>query len=129
MEKKNAMTAVFEWMGFPSFPRMLKSYMEPSEQKNELSGSQSAAVETVSIAALILPLLWMIMWIVSVALTAMGMSKLNAGIARNRLSGLSAADADMLPKLGTASSFLWMSPFVNIILSSIFMHKVRMAKL
>jgi len=127
------MTAVFRMMGIP-FSEIVGEYMgldksTTKKTKNNLSGSQSAGLEAAAGVALVLPLLWMIMWVVSVTMTAVGMFKLNAGIAKNRLAGLSTADADMLPKLGTASSFLWMSPFVNIILSSIFMHKVRMARL
>jgi hypothetical protein len=122
------MFGVTDFLGIPGAgaPQKLEDDLYNQEAMNPsgYSGFEAAAG-----GALAFPLIMMVLWIISLIMTAISMSKMNTGIAANGLVKLSPADRDILPKIGTASSFLWAIPFVNIIISSIFTHKVRVAGL
>ena len=81
------------------------------------------------LAVALLPLIMSLLWMISLIMTGVSASKLNTSILTGKLAALPEADRDFIPKIGSAASFLWWAPFVNIITASIFTHKVRVNKL
>ena len=93
------------------------------EEPKQSGGSGAVLV------VLLLPLIMAMLWMISLIMTGVSASKMNRSIETGKLASLPDVDRDFIPKIGSAASFLWWMPFVNIITSGIFTHKVRVNKL
>lgn len=130
--------ALQEWFGIPSTETLkrLKAHhrnvgLEGSAAHcgdDELHGSSATCNDEFAYVSG-LPVILAILWIVSLILTAVSATKMNSMIADGTfVSGekIKKDDLDFIPKIGSAASFLFWMPIVNIITSSVFAHKVRM---
>ena len=96
--------------------------------KDELHGSGAACNDDFAYVSG-LPVILALLWIVSLILTAVSATKMNSMIANGTFvlgEKITKDDLDFIPKIGSAASFLFWMPIVNIITSSVFTHKVRM---
>ena len=85
------------------------------------SGGAKKTMLIVLLVATLLPLVMMLMWMISLIMTAVSASRYNAAVSAHTLP----SNVGSLPQIATASSMLWYVPFINLIMSSIFTHKTK----
>ena len=115
-----------EW--FCILPKVhLVGWSDCAANKNRIRSSthREAAFAAAAAFTTIVPVIFALFWIISLIMSSISASKMNSMIADGSFAKLSVEERDFIPKIGSAASFTFWMPGVNIITSSVFAHRMR----
>ena len=115
-----------EWFGIPAQSTLsrMERLRRKQEQDQELNPSGSPFAAAAAFTAIV-PVIFALFWIISLIMSSISASKMNSMIADGSFAKLSVEERDFIPKIGSAASFTFWMPGVNIITSSVFAHRMR----